>query len=70
MAFVCNNDGNAYMKAWDDIIAQAYAQVTKGCGSYIAGSTGGPFAFSFGYMKYSQGLDFCGNALSSGADHC
>ncbi|KAK3082330.1 hypothetical protein LTS18_004242 [Coniosporium uncinatum] len=70
VAFVCNDDGNAPLKAWTDVVTQAAQQVTDSCGLYIAGSTGANFEFSIGYMQNSDGLDFCGSALSSGAGSC
>jgi len=70
VAFVCNNDGNAPLKAWADIVTQAALQVTNACGWYVAGTAGANFEFSIGYMQNSNGLDFCANALSSPVGSC
>ena len=70
VAFVCNLDGNAVLKAWVDIITQAAEQITGACGKYVAGSTGAQYNFAIGYMNNAKGLDFCGKALGAPAESC
>ena len=70
VAFVCNDEGNAALKASSDIVGQALAQITKSCGRYVAGSTGWVNDFSIGYMNNAKDLDFCGASLGAPADHC
>lgn len=70
VAFVCNSNHNAMLLAWSAEVGHGLAQVTHACGAYVAGSVGGLYGTSIGYMKNSQGLDFCGAALSSPKTHC
>lgn len=70
VAFVCNEDGNAPLKTWPDIVMRAAEQISNACGKYVAGSTGGDFEFAIGYMKYKEGFDFCGDALRSPVGSC
>lgn len=70
VAFVCNGDHNAKLKAWPDIVGQGLADVTAACGLYVSGSTGANYDFSIGYMQNNGGVDFCGNALTSPAGSC
>jgi hypothetical protein len=73
VAFVCNKDGNAPLKAWKNIVDQATKQVSEKCGNYVVGSTGAPYEFSIGYMKYvnnKDGTNFCGDSLKPPKDSC
>lgn len=70
VAFVCNDDGNARLRAWRNEVTEAFSEITAACGLYVAGSTGGYESYSIGYMVNSDGLDFCGNSLSAPGDHC
>jgi hypothetical protein len=73
VAYVCNKDGNGALRAWKEILRDATKQISAKCGNYIVGGTGGPFAFSMGYMKYrnvKDGMDFCGDSLKPPKDAC
>jgi hypothetical protein len=70
VAFACNLDADATLLVWTDIITQSAGQITSACGLYVAGTAGGLYSYAFGYMQYSNGLDFCTNALGSPANHC
>lgn len=52
----------------------AFAEITKKCGWYIAGTTQrepeGAEPAVAGYMRWSPGLDFCANAYLSPLTHC
>lgn len=84
VAFACNDHLGSIETAsgkfqWTDWqLTTSYAAITKLCGWYIAGTNnwdGGWWAIDFntpniGYMRWSEGLDFCYNAVSSGASSC
>jgi len=77
VAFVCNLSGVPF-----DICGMGYGNslkdVTAHCGEYIAGTeevsvyqVGIEVGASYnGYMRYSNGLDFCANAATSPAGSC
>ncbi|KAH8884741.1 hypothetical protein GQ53DRAFT_751671 [Thozetella sp. PMI_491] len=67
--FACNYQSDYSLWVWADQIGDIAARITNSCGWYIAGSVG-EAAYGVGYMRYSTGLDFCGNALSSSAHSC
>lgn len=52
------------------------ADITAECGRYIAGTaaavyrTGDLLGFNVGYMRYSTGLNFCKNSMTSGQNCC
>ncbi|KAH7371950.1 hypothetical protein BKA66DRAFT_572518 [Pyrenochaeta sp. MPI-SDFR-AT-0127] len=72
VAFACNRgssnwimNGNAY--------GEQLVHITNLCGRYIAGSRQAGEdnrALIVGYMRYSNGADFCGASTSSPANHC
>jgi hypothetical protein len=70
VVFACNRNGNAGLKIWNYNVQDSASQITNDCGSYIAGSTGGTYSYAIGYMRYTTGLDICGNALTSPSNHC
>jgi hypothetical protein len=58
-----------------DTITYAAERITDRCGWYMSGTfvgrdDGNPEGFNIGYMRYSAGLDFCTNALTSGQNCC
>ncbi|KAK3693332.1 hypothetical protein B0T22DRAFT_532615 [Podospora appendiculata] len=69
VAFLCYG-GMTY----DGRITDAFAKITEKCGWYIAGSALWEeelwLEIVHGYMRYTPGLDFCTNSISSGATHC
>ncbi|KAH6658867.1 hypothetical protein BKA67DRAFT_652150 [Truncatella angustata] len=71
VAFACEYTGVGTMFISGSDITYMAADITSACGLYIAGSYkyGGTNA-AFGYMRYTSGLNFCANALSSSAHSC
>ncbi|KAK3335159.1 hypothetical protein B0T19DRAFT_395048 [Cercophora scortea] len=69
VAFLCYG-GMTY----EGRITDAFAKITEKCGWYIAGSSlweeEAWLKIVHGYMRYTPGLDFCKNSISSGATHC
>lgn len=69
--FACNTgDGQLYMDV--PSVTDIAGSLTEVCGRYIAGTyarLGYPPEAS-GYMRYSQGLDFCAAAKTSPASSC
>jgi len=58
-----------------DDYASYLSQITSACGLYVAGTYSSELAsestkYDAGYMRYSDGLDFCANADTAAADHC
>ncbi|KAF2129192.1 hypothetical protein P153DRAFT_404235 [Dothidotthia symphoricarpi CBS 119687] len=56
-------------------LTNAFAEITSRCGWYIAGTAqlspdGAADPSVVGYMQYSNGLNFCGNAASSNRASC
>jgi hypothetical protein len=82
VAFACNDDfgqnpGRPNAGIDTNYITEGYSFITQKCGSYIAGTMiyldlapttdNSPF---LGYMRYSDGLDFCGAGEGSPASSC
>ena len=69
--FSCNA---GWGTVWHDVDAITFiaGEITGACGQYIAGTfqRQGYAEEATGYMRYSAGLDFCGNAKSSPAHSC
>jgi hypothetical protein len=70
VAYVCNMDGNAPLKAWADVVSGSTEKISKARGNYMAGDTGGTTGVAVGYVPYEDGAKFCDQALTSGADSC
>lgn len=84
VAFACNNwptsvDTSADKFQWTDWqLTNSYATITKLCGWYVAGTNnwdGGWWKIDFntpniGYMRWSEGLDFCYDATISPRGSC
>jgi hypothetical protein len=76
VAFSCNNGDVGDALTSGDWVTEAAELVTRGCGWYIAG-TGKCLFITFdlnttdmGYMIWSDGVDFCGNAEASSDWQC
>ncbi|KAK3689525.1 hypothetical protein B0T22DRAFT_173389 [Podospora appendiculata] len=69
VAFLCYGGSTTVSR-----ITTAFSKITEKCGLYIAGSAlfeeGLWYELVHGYMRYSSGLDFCANSISSSANHC
>jgi hypothetical protein len=70
VAFMCNYGGEGPQWMSSAGFAGALEFITQECGEYIAGSIGDTGIYSNGYMRYSDGLNFCANALASPASSC
>ena len=75
VAFACDPVKNWQAAASSDLMAAAADHITKACGWYIPGTAEFDHDFAaeaayLGYMAYSAGLDFCGNAIASGQSKC
>ncbi|KAF1825220.1 uncharacterized protein K489DRAFT_429513 [Dissoconium aciculare CBS 342.82] len=72
VAFACNQGSqNVYADA--GTYGTQLQKITSACGRYIAGSldlVGGSNPFIVGYMRYSNGLDFCRDSTISGNNRC
>ncbi|KAK3693333.1 hypothetical protein B0T22DRAFT_525730 [Podospora appendiculata] len=69
VAFLCYGGSTSVSR-----INNAFSKINEKCGLYIAGSVmweEGLFReIVHGYMRYSSGLDFCRNSITSGSSHC
>ena len=70
IAFFCNSQNFGITSPPVSIFTSNLNTIKQSCGRYIAGSMGGPGDYSEGYMRYYDGLDFCGNALTSPVNKC
>jgi hypothetical protein len=82
VTFLCS--GSQEYGVCSSDVGNSLAAITKNCGWYIAGTEAAQAwvpnfdgsvdveeAYLTGYMQYSAGLDFCGNALLAGFNgHC
>lgn len=71
MAFFCNKDGFS-ATVNQGMIPTADEKITAACGEYVAGTwrIDGLPAMDYGYMDYTNGEDFCGDAEGSSAHSC
>jgi hypothetical protein len=70
VAFACNRDTNNPSQPWDgSYFGVVAAGITSQCGNYIAGSYQA-FNTIFGYMRYSNGINFCADSTNSPSNRC
>ncbi|CAI6330889.1 unnamed protein product [Periconia digitata] len=72
VAFACNRGDGSYPLGANSFGADL-AEITRYCGLYIAGSyqrAPDYAALITGYMRYSDGDDFCAASTGSGAGNC
>ncbi|KAK3379661.1 hypothetical protein B0T24DRAFT_506133, partial [Lasiosphaeria ovina] len=75
VSFVCTPRSNSGITPVDEpTVTFVYSFSTDNCGWYVPGTyKHGDLNVApedIGYMNYSPGLDFCGRAEASSADHC
>jgi hypothetical protein len=66
VAFACSREATTAYQWTSDDIARSYTGVTARCGFYVAGTLQ-IFDTFFGYMQYSNGIDFCRDSSNSNA---
>ncbi|KAF2124887.1 hypothetical protein P153DRAFT_435093 [Dothidotthia symphoricarpi CBS 119687] len=72
VAFACNRSQTDWLLL-PQTFTDAASAITGSCGWYIAGTTergDANNALILGYMRYQNGLDFCGASTSSPANRC
>jgi hypothetical protein len=70
VAFACNRDPNNPSQPWDGYyFGTVTVGITSQCGNYIAGSYQA-FNTIFGYMRYSNGINFCADSTNSPSNRC
>ncbi|KAF3922131.1 hypothetical protein AA313_de0206012 [Arthrobotrys entomopaga] len=69
VAFLCNRD-SANWAVLGNQFGGYLAEITGRCGRYIAGTYSNNNKYVAGYMRYGDGLDFCGASTTSPAHSC